>query len=164
MCSSDLIQINGGFPLGLDNLIGVTAPQTSDLVVESDTGAVTEAGAAGDGNAAADGNVLTNDSDPDGDSLVVSKVNGNAGNVGVAVEGKYGSVEIDANGVWHYALNNDDKDTNSLRAGETATDVFTYTVSDGHGETGTARVTVTITGANDAASVDRKSTRLNSSH
>ena len=38
----------------------------------------------------------------------------------------------------------------SLAAGETATDSFTYTVDDGEGGTSTATVTVTITGQNDA--------------
>src|SRR5688572_32249047 len=50
-------------------------------------------------------------------------------------------------------------------------DAFTYTLSDGNG-TATATVDVTVTSANDgpvavndvAATADRKSTRLNSSH
>ncbi len=37
-----------------------------------------------------------------------------------------------------------------LSAGETATDAFTYTISDGHGGTATATDTVTITGVNQA--------------
>jgi len=38
----------------------------------------------------------------------------------------------------------------SLAVGETGTDSFTYTVSDGNGGTDTATVTVTINGVNDA--------------
>ncbi len=38
----------------------------------------------------------------------------------------------------------------SLGAGETGYDTFTYTVSDGHGGQSTATVTITINGVNDA--------------
>ncbi|MFQ9489811.1 MAG: VCBS domain-containing protein [Bilophila wadsworthia] len=37
--------------------------------------------------------------------------------------------------------------------GETATDTFTYTVSDGHGGTATNTLTVTINGTNDAPTI-----------
>ena len=37
----------------------------------------------------------------------------------------------------------------ALAAGESTTDTFSYTVSDGHGSTDTATVTVTINGVND---------------
>ena len=37
-----------------------------------------------------------------------------------------------------------------MDAGDTATDVFNYTVSDGNGGTDTATITITILGANDA--------------
>ena len=40
--------------------------------------------------------------------------------------------------------------TQALDAGDTVTDVFTYTVDDGNGETDTATITITITGTNDA--------------
>ena len=39
---------------------------------------------------------------------------------------------------------------NGLAAGDTATDTFTYTITDGFGGTDTATVTVTIVGENDA--------------
>src|SRR5205807_1109825 len=53
------------------------------------------------------------------------------------------------NGVWNYALNNADTNTNALAQGEPAADVFTYTVSDGHGGSATATLTVNLTGTND---------------
>ncbi|RYY04220.1 MAG: retention module-containing protein [Gammaproteobacteria bacterium] len=93
--------------------------------------------------------VLINDTDVDGDALVVSQVNGNAANVGIGVVGTYGTITLNANGSYTYAANN----ANSLAAGVTATDSFSYQVSDGHGGTSTATVTITITGTNDAAIV-----------
>jgi CshA-type fibril repeat protein len=73
--------------------------------------------------------VLTNDSDPDGDALVV--LNASATN---------GQIVIGAGGVLTYTPN-----TNF-----NGTDTITYTISDGQGGTDTATVTVTVTPVNDA--------------
>ena len=67
-----------------------------------------------------------------------------------AVTGVYGTLTLGSNGAWSYALNNGDADTNALAKDEAATDVFTYTVSDGQGGFGTSTVTVNVTGTNDA--------------
>jgi VCBS repeat-containing protein len=82
--------------------------------------------------------VSNNDSDPDGDTLTVTAVNtsGTAGNV--TAWGADGSFTYDPNGQFEY-----------LPAGNSTTDSFTYTVSDGHGGTDNATVTINITGVND---------------
>ncbi|WP_292373465.1 VCBS domain-containing protein [Mesorhizobium sp.] len=112
---------------------------------------------AGDPTAA--GNVLSNDTDSDDGqaSLVVSAVrtgtesgSGNAGTVGSALVGTYGSLVLNANGTYTYTLDNSDADTNALADGVTVTEVFTYTVRDPHGLTDTAQLTITITGTNDS--------------
>ena len=64
--------------------------------------------------------------------------------------GTYGSVTIAADGSYIYTLDNGDPDTNALAQGATATDVFSYTVTDEFGATSTANLTITITGTNDA--------------
>jgi DNA/RNA endonuclease G (NUC1) len=74
-------------------------------------------------------NVLANDSDVDGDSLTVSAV----------TQGAHGSV-----------TNNGSNVTYSPAANFNGSDSFTYTVSDGHGGTATANVSVTINAVNDA--------------
>jgi len=107
------------------------------------------------GDPSATGNVGTNDSDPDGDPLTVTGIAaGNvagpvSGNVGASVAGIYGALTLAANGTWTYSLANADADTNALARGETAADVFTYTISDGQGGTATATLTVNLTGTND---------------
>jgi VCBS repeat-containing protein/predicted outer membrane repeat protein len=58
-----------------------------------------------------------------------------------------GSVTVGTNGSVTYSPNGQFE---SLAAGATTTDSFRYTVSDGNGNSDTARVTVTITGVNDA--------------
>jgi uncharacterized repeat protein (TIGR01451 family) len=84
--------------------------------------------------------VLINDSDPDaGDNLAVTAIH-TSGTIGVVTAWNGdGSFTYDPNGKFEY-----------LRAGHSATDSFTYTVSDGHGGTATATVTITINGVNDA--------------
>ena len=98
------------------------------------------------------------DNDADGDdpaNLVVSAVrvggsegSGTAGTLGQALTGTYGQLTLNANGSYTYVANQDAAD--ALDAGDTATDVFNYTVSDGNGGTDTATITITILGATDA--------------
>lgn len=78
-------------------------------------------------------NVLSNDSDPDGDTLTVTTV-GTPAN-GTATIGSNGSV------------------TYTSAAGFSGTDTFTYTVSDGKGGTATARVTITVGAAGNRAPI-----------
>ena len=107
------------------------------------------------------GDVLTTnsgshaDTDADSDTLVVSAVrvgssegSGTAGTLGQALTGTYGQLTLNANGSYSYVANQDAAD--ALDAGDTATDVFNYTVSDGNGGTDIATITITILGANDA--------------
>ncbi len=106
------------------------------------------------------GDVLTTnsgshaDTDANNDTLVVSAVrvgstegSGTAGTLGQALTGTYGQLTLNANGSYSYVANQDAAD--ALDAGDTATDVFNYTVSDGNGGTDIATITITILGAND---------------
>ncbi|MEL6958823.1 MAG: Ig-like domain-containing protein [Pseudomonadota bacterium] len=106
-------------------------------------------------------NVLGNDSDPDGDPLIVSSVNGDAGNVGDPVVGDNGGlITINEDGSASFDPNGD---FNALGAGDTAVTSVTYTISDGNGGTDTTTVTVTVTGVNDApeANPDSDTTDFN---
>ncbi|MCD0496875.1 retention module-containing protein, partial [Achromobacter sp. MY14] len=92
--------------------------------------------------------VLANDTDPDGDTLTVSQVNGQATNVGAAVAGSNGGTfTLNADGSYSF---NPGSAFQSLPVGEKTTSTITYTVSDGEGGTSTATLTVEITGTNDA--------------
>ena len=79
--------------------------------------------------------VRTNDTDPDGDTLAVTKIAGSSvipGGPGVAVTG--GTAALDATG----------KVVFTPTAGYTGSTSFTYTISDGNGGTATATVTGTV--------------------
>lgn len=86
--------------------------------------------------------VISNDYDPDvhdADDLYVSEVNGSAANVGAAVAGTYGSLNLAADGSYTYAANN-----GALPAKIVAQDTFTYTLADGHGGTDTATLSIVV--------------------
>ena len=133
----------------------ITIAGTNDAPVatgDSNAGdAVKEAGFGDPGDATAAGNVLDNDTDADtGHVLSVAAVAGDALKVGNPVTGTYGSVVINGDGSYTYTLDNADPDTNALAQGDSVTDVFSYTVTDEHGATATATLTITIAGTNDA--------------
>ena len=62
---------------------------------------------------------------------------------GTAVTGAYGTLTIGADGSYKYVAQSD---ISGFDAGETLTDTFTYTVSDGNGSTGTANIVITLLG------------------
>ena len=91
--------------------------------------------------------VLANDSDPDNNSLTVTAVNGNAIAVGTAITLSSGALlTLNADGTFTYDPNGQ---FDTLAVGESGSDSFTYTVSDGS-FTSTASVNLTINGVNDA--------------
>ena len=92
--------------------------------------------------------VLENDSDPNGDPLSVSAVNGSPSDVGQQISLASGALlTIETNGAYSYAPNGA---FDNLSDGETASDSFTYTASDGNGGTHQASVSLTIEGLNGA--------------
>lgn len=93
--------------------------------------------------------VLANDIDPDvGDVLTVTQVNKTAIAVGgPAIKLASGALlTLNEGGTFSYDPN---KAFTSLTSGKTATDTFSYTVSDKSGATDTATVSIVVTGVND---------------
>jgi VCBS repeat-containing protein len=86
--------------------------------------------------------LLSNDSDPNGDPLTIVSVDTQTQN-GAAVSLIDGNVVYNPNGAF-----------SGLASGETATDQFTYTISDGHGGTDSATVHVTVIGVENSADPD----------
>ncbi|MCP4022076.1 MAG: tandem-95 repeat protein, partial [Desulfobacteraceae bacterium] len=81
---------------------------------------------------------LTNDTDPDTtDTYSVDSID-TTGTKGSVTDNGDGTLDYDPNGQFNY-----------LESGQSATDTFTYTVSDGNGGTDTATITITVTGGND---------------
>ncbi|PKB14783.1 T1SS-143 domain-containing protein [Novosphingobium kunmingense] len=159
---------------------GDTAPSTLVIVVNDDTptavndiDSVTE-----DGALVADGNVFTGVGGSDangtdgakdsigadgaalGGAVTAISFGVTAGTLGAPLQGTYGSLTIDAQGNYSYALDNGNILVQSLDDGETRTDEFTYTITDRDGDTTTAKLTITINGANDAPVVTPSTTAV----
>lgn len=89
------------------------------------------------------GNVLANDSDLDAGTVLSVVAAG-------SFTGQYGTLVIAANGAYTYTQNGS---TQTLRAGQTVTDVFSYSVSDNasfQAGIASSSLTITISGTNDA--------------
>ena len=100
-------------------------------VLGADTGATVK-------DTALAGNLLANDTDPNGDPLTVISSDLNSSmSVPVSVAAD-GSFTYNPNGVGTFA---------NLLQGQTASDSFAYTVSDGNGATASAIMTVTVQGS-----------------
>ncbi|MGN6253637.1 MAG: Ig-like domain-containing protein, partial [Solirubrobacterales bacterium] len=83
-------------------------------------------------------NVLANDSDPDGDTLTITSVDTTGTRGAVTITGGGTGVTYDPRGKF-----------DELQPGQTASDSFAYTISDGHEHTASATVAVTVTGVDD---------------
>jgi VCBS repeat-containing protein len=98
-------------------------------------------------SASASNGVLVGDSDANpSDVLSVSAVLGSAGNVGQPVAGAFGQLTLNADGSYTYNNTNPSAVT---AAGGVTEDQFNYTVSNGHGGTADATLSVLITNPND---------------
>ncbi|MFO1376880.1 MAG: VCBS domain-containing protein [Steroidobacteraceae bacterium] len=142
------VQANGSYAFTTADFLGVASSGGGG----TGPGGVNDAAAASEDNVlAASGNVLTNDS---GSGLAVTGIRfgGTSGTVGSALAGSYGALTLNANGTYSYALDNAAANVQGLAAGQTVQDAFTYTVSN-PGGSAEATLTVTITGANDTASL-----------
>jgi len=76
------------------------------------------------------GNVLDNDFDPEGDGLILTKVDGSDANLGTYLQGEFGYINFagDGSGNWSYFINYDG--VNELAVKGEFTDVFGYTVAE----------------------------------
>ena len=125
---------NGAFAIATTTVTISNAAPTANA--DSGTAFTTD-----EGSSFVTGNVLSNDNDPGPETLIVSSIDA-TGTIGLVVDRGDGTFTYDPNGQFE-----------SLAAGQSANDTFTYTVSDGTA-TDTATVTIVITGVNDAPTLN----------
>ena len=141
---------NGGTDMATVNITiegANAAPIAQDNVATA-----AEDGAAVSGNVIADDDAVAGeDSDPNGDDLSVTAVDGNAVTpmAPAVVVGTYGTLTQESDGSYSYAPDNTNPAVQALADGETLTETFTYELSDENGGTDTADLVITIDGAND---------------
>ena len=88
----------------------------------------------------------------------LQSVSPNSASVGSAVTGYYGQLTLDSDGTYSYVANQ--SNANALDSGESVTDVFTFTVSDGTTTT-SSTITFTVNGANDAPTASNNTVTTN---
>jgi VCBS repeat-containing protein len=147
--------VGGSMIDGYDRLISVERLIFADAVIDltqNNAPIAFNDTASTDEDNSVSGNVLANDFDWEGNAMTATPG---------TFAGVYGTLTLNANGTYTYTPY---ASTQSLALGQTVTDTFTYTVSDGSlSDAGT--LTVTIAGRNDApvANPDVASTGENSS-
>ena len=132
---TDTFEVASADGTGAQVVITVTGSDDAAVIGGAGTGAVIEDAAATE----ASGTLTVNDPDA-GEAEFKTQTD---------AVGTYGTFTLEANGAWTYTLDNEDTDTDALRAGQTVTDTFEVASVDGT----TAQVVVTVTGADDAAQI-----------
>ncbi|MCS3458284.1 VCBS domain-containing protein [Aeromonas sp. BIGb0445] len=124
-------------------------------VANPDQAQVIEAGGLNNGQPGLDpsGNVLGNDTDLEGDALTVTGVQNSSGqgaSLGTVLHGRYGDLVMNADGSWHYSLDNSLAEVQALRGpNQTLVEVFSYQIVDIWGVGSASTLTLTIRGSND---------------
>ncbi|MBF0214077.1 MAG: cadherin domain-containing protein, partial [Magnetococcales bacterium] len=152
-----IVTDQGGLSASQGVVITVTDVNESPLAVDDSATAV-EAGGTGNATAgsAASGNLVTNDRDPESDTLTVTAIRsgsveggGTEGTVGAALSGSYGTLTVTASGDFSYVVNQSLATVEALKSGQSLVESFNYTLTAGS-LSDTALLTITIQGANDA--------------
>jgi VCBS repeat-containing protein len=120
------------------------------LIVNPLSATVSDTVAIDDGSLIFLGNVIADAGDSAGDfstTLSISDVNGSAANVGVPISGAYGSLFIAEDGTYFFVA---DASLDLLPEGATASESYTFTVTDSLGRSETETLTLNFTGSNEA--------------
>ncbi len=117
------------FPVAVDDAASIAANDTNPLT----------------------GNLLSNDTDATpGDVLSVYEVHGYASIVGAPYQAVYGTITVNSNGTFSYALDVNNITVKGLRAGDTIEDIVEYGVEDINGHKDTGYIVISINGVNEA--------------
>ena len=134
----------------IENVVMTVAGTTLDLTNQTEAFNIT-------GSGGSDANTTDGIADTRGaDGAAVSAVRFGeaAGAVGGSTAGAYGTLVLNADGSYTYTLNNGLAAVQGLDSNDTLTEVFTYTLRDGDGDTSTATLKIIINGADDKITID----------
>ena len=93
------------------------------------------------------GNLVSNDTDTTaGDIRTIDEVHGYAASVGTAYNSTYGSITVQSNGAYSYAVDVNDPAVRGLKTGSSLTDIIAYRVRDIVGNYDFGYLTITING------------------
>ncbi|WP_280554805.1 VCBS domain-containing protein, partial [Halomonas sp. 25-S5] len=143
------IQVNGvGGTTASDNLV-IRAIDDTPTANDDGPFGVTE-----DATSVVSGNVLDNDdANADQSKSFVGWGSDAANQAAINALNTYGTLVQNADGSWSYTLDNSDPDTQALTSADSLSYALSYTMADADGDQDTADLTLTITGADDGATV-----------
>ncbi|MBF0271157.1 MAG: DUF4347 domain-containing protein [Magnetococcales bacterium] len=149
--SSTTDQRGTGYTRYFNTLIDIGAYESLSPLAIDDTASATETGSAAGANGS--GTLVTNDVTTGTKTVTAIRTGsvaggGVAGTVGSALSGSYGALTVLADGSFTYVVDDANSMVNALQSGQSVSDSFNYTLSDGS-LTDIATLTVTIQGAND---------------
>ncbi|PWF21741.1 retention module-containing protein [Corticimicrobacter populi] len=111
---------------------------------------VTESGYGVDGDSSASGQLVATDKDESA-QLTWSLKDGSSNKGVLTLEGKYGSISLDAaTGKWTYTLDDSKPATQALKSGDVVDEVFDVRVWDQHSAWDDTKITIKVNGTNDA--------------
>ena len=133
-------------------------------VTDSNPSAVDDSRSISEGNSAITGNAIgaagsvvgdNQDTliDPNASPVTAVSSNGSNGPLGSPFSGNFGSLILDSQGTYTYSLDNTNPSIQGLKPGESVTDAFIYTITDGDGDTDSATLTIAIDGVDDVLPV-----------
>ena len=137
-------------PQALDILIVDTNPVANDEFRSISEGTSAIAGNAVGIAGSATGDNQDTITDPNPTPVIDLDFGGIDGTVGSSLAGNFGSMEISSAGIYTYILDNANPAVQGLKSGESATDIFTYTIQDGDGDIDTATLNITVNGVEDS--------------
>ena len=135
-----------------------SAPLVIDIVDDVPTARADADSVSEDGTLIADGNVLTGSGGSDANATDGTADTQGADGAVVTTTGSFaglhGTLVLNADGSYTYTLNGTDTAVQGLSAGETLTEVFSYTIQDGDGDTSSATLTITINGSDAGVTIN----------
>ncbi|MBU0480775.1 MAG: VCBS domain-containing protein [Proteobacteria bacterium] len=124
--------------------VTITINGTNDApIATANLNSIAEGGVSVSGNMITDDDGYGVDSDPEGDSLMVTAIDKTGAD-------QYGTFTHNTDGSYTYTLDNTNPAVQALGLGQSLTETYTYTVDDGNGGADTSTVTITINGGNNA--------------
>ena len=111
-------------------------------IARNDSGDVT----ASKGQTIVEGSVLANDSVGADTNASPVSMRDAGGNLVTSIDGKYGTLNLDASGNYTYTLDASLDAYKALATGQAATENFAYTLTDGDGDTATANLVIDVQG------------------
>ena len=159
-----------------DGSLTSSSNNTMNIYVNAAPVAVSDTDSITAGNSAETGNVITNDTDSDDSTSVMTITGVGAGaesstlpnrNVGSAVSGTYGTLTLNSDGSYSYDVSGNAA-TIALANGATATDTFSYKVKDDETNAGSKAldigiITFTITGIDEGVTANNDSITVSTS-